>query len=353
MKRTRVFLWHAWLLVSVACISQPSEAAWPLIVWETVKTVAAEVATGVVVDYFSEDSSPDTTQELKRQIDQLEQKIKQLTADLEAQKQNNDPKLQEELRELTRLIVQLRSLNEVDKNKIPVEERFTAQEKIIAEIWQRTNALTSKDPKAPTFDDFKITYVYRTQGKGEFKPLTDGAVLKSGDHYKIIFRPRKDGYVYLFLLDSANQFYQLFPLSPEQLKKMFPNQKLKGIDHRNPVTAGTSYYLPAENQSFVLDDTIGTEKLYFTVSHKPDTILDLLYKIAPNISPSKTDSSSKPKLAQMLEIKGIAGIQTDLPDPPLVWEEGENESKEIVQASQQQLTEFCNSCLNILTFEHR
>ncbi len=345
MKRTRVFLLHAWLLVSVVCISQPSEAAWPLIVWETVKTVAAEVATGVIADYFSEDSSADKTEKLKRQIDQLEQDVKRLTTELEVQKQNNDPKLKEELRELTELMAQLRSLNGVDKNKIPVEERFTAQEKIIAEIWQRTDALTSKDPNAPTFDNFAITYVYRSQGKGKFKPLTDGAVLKSGDHYKIIFRPRKSGYVYLFQLDSVNQFYQLFPLSPEQLNKMFRNQKLEGINHRNPVTAGTSYYLPAENKSFVLDETVGTEKLYFTVSRKPDTILEKLY--------DKVNSSSKPKLAQMLEIKGIAGIQTDLPDPPLVWEEGENESKETVQASQQQLTKFCNSCLNILTFEHR
>ncbi|TGO03213.1 hypothetical protein PN36_11015 [Candidatus Thiomargarita nelsonii] len=118
--------------------------------------------------------------------------------------------------------------------------------------------------KQPAALDFKINYVYRSRGKGTFKPLTKGMILQSGDHYKIIFTPVENCYVSIFQVDSANKLYRLFPMAG------FRNIILNNL---NPVEGGKTYYLPAKNKSFVLDEQIGTETIFFMGAPQDDLIL--------------------------------------------------------------------------------
>jgi hypothetical protein len=85
-----------------------------------------------------------------------------------------------------------------------------------------------------------------------FRPLTNDSVLRSGDHYQIRFTPEQDGYVYIFQIDSSGAIYQLFPLENPQ-DVLTPN--------RNPVRGGLTYFIPAEDEAFHLDEQVGQEQI--------------------------------------------------------------------------------------------
>ncbi|MGR9107450.1 MAG: hypothetical protein ACU843_11030, partial [Gammaproteobacteria bacterium] len=71
------------------------------------------------------------------------------------------------------------------------------------------------DPKPMDFQkplDFQVNYLYRPGGQGEPRPIENGTVLQSGDHYKIQFTPKENSYVYIFQLDSTDKIYELFPM---------------------------------------------------------------------------------------------------------------------------------------------
>ena len=89
------------------------------------------------------------------------------------------------------------------------------------------------------------------------QPMTPSSIIRTGDYYKIQFTPDKDGFVYIFQRDSSGQFYQIYPLGAE-VKKL---------------TAGTSYFTPAEDKAFELDDQIGEETFYLLgVSDRDKTL---------------------------------------------------------------------------------
>ncbi|HIE00609.1 MAG TPA: DUF4384 domain-containing protein [Thiotrichaceae bacterium] len=100
-----------------------------------------------------------------------------------------------------------------------------------------------------------VKYSYRSKGDSDFKPLHDNAVLYSGDQYKIQFTPSEESYVYVFQMKTDNQqykdIYTLFPCTEDV------------IIGNNPVSADTTYYLPNEDQHWILDDQLGMEKIYF------------------------------------------------------------------------------------------
>ena len=62
------------------------------------------------------------------------------------------------------------------------------------------------------FPSFQVNYFYRERQTGQFKPIVNGTTLHSGDHYKIVFTPDADAYVYIFQIDSKSQIFQLFPM---------------------------------------------------------------------------------------------------------------------------------------------
>ena len=139
---------------------------------------------------------------------------------------------------------------------------------IKAEVIPDTEGIKKAAQKRDKADglSFNVNYVYRPKGKGDLRPIKKGDILKTGDHYKIIFSPDKESYVYIFQLDSSGQVFQLFPM------KGF---KGAGADNLNPVKNGKTYILPAANKAFTLDKQTGLERIYFVASKERDTELEL------------------------------------------------------------------------------
>lgn len=99
----------------------------------------------------------------------------------------------------------------------------------------------------------QVSYAYRPADQLNFRPLSDGDVLHSGDHYQIRFTPEQDGYAYIFQIDSGGAVYRLFP---------FEDGDTPRTGNVNPVRAGVVYFVPAEDEAFQLDDQVGQERIH-------------------------------------------------------------------------------------------
>ncbi len=206
--------------------------------------------------------------------------------------------------------------------------------------------LPSMDTQSLNFLQFSISYLYRSGGEGDWKLLEDGSALRSGDHYKIIFTPDEDAYVYVFQIDSANKIYQLFPM------ERFGDQILNNV---NPVRAGKTYYIPAEGKSFVLDEQTGTETLYFLASRRRDTTIEYQYqKVAEqqkaSVDPERLLAELDELLAYANRLQGAPSI-VEQPEhgTRVVWKE----AGETFSVLQRRLEDMCDGCVHIIRFEHQ
>jgi serine/threonine protein kinase len=98
----------------------------------------------------------------------------------------------------------------------------------------------------------QVFYSYRPADQLNSQPLLDSSVLHSGDRYQIRFTPEQDGYAYIFQIDSSGAIYRLFP---------FEGGDTLPAGNVNPVRAGVTYFVPAEDEAFQLDDQIGQEQI--------------------------------------------------------------------------------------------
>jgi len=142
------------------------------------------------------------------------------------------------------------------------------------------NASTERGPKSALTADsnsprqcskptnFEISYVFRRGSTGQAKAFSHGNVLRSGDSYKLLFKPTDNNFVYIFQIDSSHKIFRLFPTQD------FANADLK---NDNPVIKGTQYFVPAEQWSFQLDNTTGRETIYFVVTCQRDSALEKQY----------------------------------------------------------------------------
>ncbi len=195
----------------------------------------------------------------------------------------------------------------------------------------------------PSCPDFEVNYVYRPGGKGPLEPLTEGAILESGDHYKIQFTPREDSFVYIFQIDASGEIFQLFPM-----------RSFKGVavDNQNPVEAGTAYVLPAPDKAFRLDDRVGTESIYFLASRDAIEELENGYEAltqARQENDSTLADELQAQLANSLISRGLADIVPD-PDETIAkvpWLE------DILPVAGRRLDDLCDHEAGRITFEHR
>lgn len=191
---------------------------------------------------------------------------------------------------------------------------------------------------------FKVNYVYRPGGRGPLKPLAEGSVLTSGDHYKIQFTPAEDGYVYIFQVDSAKAIYRLFPMT-----------EFGGVtvNNLNPVRAGVTYHLPANDKSFQLDQNVGPETILFLAFRQPNQALEEQYEalIKARLSQDKTKVAGVQMAMQSsFKTRGLAAIVND-PEKKtttIPWVPTESFTMPV-----QHLNNLCNDCINMMTFEHR
>jgi hypothetical protein len=198
------------------------------------------------------------------------------------------------------------------------------------------------EPEPPTSTQGKplaiqANFVYRSQGRGPLKQLSSGDALYSGDHYKIQVRANQRCYIYIFQADSADQFFQLFPL-----------RRFKGaaLENTNPVVAMKPYTLPAADKAFVLDDQTGTERIYLVASLERSPELERLYN---EILSNRNSFRSRSKMERHMATKrGVTGVPTGQP-ARIPW----RETGDIFTIMSQRLDQMSKDCVYVLEFNHR
>jgi hypothetical protein len=190
---------------------------------------------------------------------------------------------------------------------------------------------------------FYINFVFRSGGKGELKTITSGAVLKSGDHYKATFIPEKDCHVYIFQADSSGQIFQLFPM------KIFNGIALNNV---NPVKKDQTYIIPSSDKAFVLDNRVGTERVYFIASQERNQELETLYKSLKHEVKQKNMAQiedNRNKLNSYFKRRGMHTVTPSDKTMKIPWKE----DSDIFSVIGHRLENLCKDCVHILEFYHQ
>jgi len=177
---------------------------------------------------------------------------------------------------------------------------------------------------------FKISYLYRADGQGDFKHFRDGSVLHSGDHLKLTFTPTADNvYVYIFMVDSHNN-----------VARLFPTDKFKGAAkaNKNPVKKGVKYFVPAKSKSFQLDKNTGEESIYLIATRKPDEVLE---------KPSKFLLVNVKAKRRIIEPELVDDKDVPNNTPIIFIEDGKPFS-----VLPKYLKNMCEGCVYRVTFQH-
>jgi hypothetical protein len=291
--------------------------------WEAFSGVISGVVSSATEYLWS---SPDNN---TKKINELQTKITELQQQLEANKKASEfpsaqalAKAEQQLQTLQEVFGQLQKNNSVEQRVAALEKVYT-----VTGDEQKTAVLEKQALK------FDITYSFREKNQGELQTLENGAVLNSGDTYKIVFTPKQDAHVYIFQVDGSDKIWRLFPI--KRWEKLTLNQSSR-------VKAGKTYYAPTQTKSFQLDQQVGTEKIYFIATTTPDNELEQLNET--------THPKAKPLI---MAARGIAGIVND---PKTQSKQAiETEDGKVFQLTKQQLLGRCENqgCVNIMTFEHR
>lgn len=286
--------------------------------WEIVKELTISVAANIVMSYIKpEDIPPEILIEIGRQLAELNEKIDDLN---------------EKQAEFQQFISTLNQMYHEMDQKFEVREQL--MQRYLADIREIQQQLETK--KGNEKIQFPISYQFRPahDTNGQFQTLTDNETLHSGDTYKVIFTPNETLYVYIFQKDASNQIQRIFPMT-----------EFKGVqvNNHNPVAANRQYILPAKTKSFRLDNTIGTEKIYFIASRYPDAVLE-------NLPTTLTLPETKPATVALFEqTKGFSDIVEDNHSVTLQWQENQQDMTAILNTK----LESCDGCVNTLTFTHK
>lgn len=178
---------------------------------------------------------------------------------------------------------------------------------------------------------------------GEIHLLTEQSILQSGDHFKIVFTPFEDCYVYIIAIDSQNTVVSLFPM-----------ERFGGVavNNLNPVNGGQTYYLPAPKKAFVLGKVTGVERIYFLASRTRDAELETLCQ---QIMKAQQERKVEQQLSQvdlLLDLmsekeSGTLTIDSIKQAQP-VWDTDEPRF-----ATLQRRLGLCEQCVYVIQFEHR
>lgn len=212
----------------------------------------------------------------------------------------------------------------------------------IAAPWKCARAGEALDSAHSSLLSFEINYVYRTAGVGELKTIKHGDTLKSGDHYKIVFTPDKDCFVYIFQVDSSGQVFQLFPM--ESFRGVRVNQF-------NPVKQGKKYVLPSPDKAFLLDKKVGIERMYFIASREENKELESLYAELRRAAKRKNSSGVKDtrsKLNKYFRRRGIKVVPTE-ERMEVPW----RETGDVFSVISQRLENLSSDSLHKLEFIHK
>jgi len=206
--------------------------------------------------------------------------------------------------------------------------------------WVEATGESSSGDYSPL--SFAVNYVYRTAGAGQLKTIANGDALQSGDHYKIVFTPDKDCYVYIFQFDSSGQIFQLFPM------KSFQGVE---VNNFNPVKPDRTYVLPSPDKAFVLDKVVGVERIYFIASDDRDEQLEgLCADLKKAVSGHKSEESrdTHSKLNKYFRRRGIKVVPSEQ-NIEIPWKE----TGDIFSVMGRRLENLSSDSLNMLEFIHK
>ncbi len=196
---------------------------------------------------------------------------------------------------------------------------------------------------------FKINYLYRNQGQGDFHTFGEGSVLHSGDSLKLLFKPTEEAYVSIFMVDSHGN-----------IARLFPTADFRGASqaNRNPVQKGRQYFVPAPHKSFRLDHNTGEESLYFIATRKPDAVLEQQYQKL-SVAQQTQAIETLTVIQEQLIIEFKKNEKQRLIDPLLVTDIASTEQPTSFEEAGQRfsilptyLNNLCEGCVYRVTFKH-
>jgi hypothetical protein len=187
---------------------------------------------------------------------------------------------------------------------------------------------------------FTATCVYRSGGTGEVRPMTDGAVLKSGDTYKIAFTPDEDVYAYVFQIDTSSQIFELFPV-----------KELKGkvLNNFNPVKKGTTRLIPGKDKEFKLDQKTGRERIYFLAFREPNEKIENIYRELEAARLGGADGAVEDPQAKLHRyFKKLRGVEAvvDARSLNVPW------GKDLFSVFGDKVKELCEDCIYRIELTH-
>jgi hypothetical protein len=316
----------------------PANAAFWGVAWTVFKGFVVDVALDVLKTAVVEQIADQDVKALKYRVSELEEQMAVYEREGSYDSKADFETVRETISALNTIVKTL------DQRITSLEERMTLVEQELATIKQMVAAYDPESSDALPLQ-FDINYLYSPDGKRSFLPLPEDGRIYSGYYYKIIFTPKEECFVYIFQQDSSGKIQRLFPMEG------FGSITLNNF---NPAHADLTYYIPAKHHSFVLDNQVGEEKIYFLASRHRQAALELYqqelllaeYRKAPSYT-AKVEEEILTDIAHAEE-KGYVSIEEDRYASPVSWEE-EGESFSVVR----QRLESCDGCVHVLTFSHQ
>jgi len=157
----------------------------------------------------------------------------------------------------------------------------------------------------------QVSFWYRPAAGGEFRPLTNGAVLHTRDQIKVKVESFSPLYAYVLHHGSAGDWAALFP-----------NSKITAGGHAsNPVAEGDPVWIPGSGDGLKLDETPGAEETLVFVSPGPDPGMEkLVAQLRDGLQPKVAQIPTPPKTvdggAGGRPAKGSGGNGPTPPPPP-------------------------------------
>ena len=164
--------------------------------------------------------------------------------------------------------------------------------------------------------------------------------MQSGDHYKIMFTPDDDLYVYIFQIDSGGRIFRLFPM--ERFKDVI-------VRNVNPASKGKTYTLPSETQAFKLDRNAGKERIYFLAFREPNKQVDGLYAELDQRREQRNrteEDAVQLKLHRYFKKRGIEEIVTDNP-VQVRWDQ------DVFSVFTRKIEGLCDDWVHVVEFVHQ
>lgn len=137
------------------------------------------------------------------------------------------------------------------------------------------------------------------------RALVPGDVMRSGEYYKLVLTPSRDGHAYVIQVDAKGNVFQLFPR--EELSG-------KRLNNMNPLIAGQPRELPGPGKSFVLDDVKGQERILVFFGPEQDMELETLLTSLDQAERAKDKAAGRragESLKQTARVRGVKGAIED------------------------------------------